>query len=527
MLEKNKKFLRVSAIIILISYLSGCIKVGPNFRSPCPPHTNGYTETPLPAKTVSTPKAGDAGKAQHFVCNVDIPAGWWYLFHSPEINCLVQMGLANSPTLAAAQAALQQAQENVNVQVGNTLLPAVDFEPYVQRQRQSEATFGNNILIEPTVFNLYNVSVGVSYSPDVFGGAQRQIESLEAQVDYQQFQLLAAYLSLTANIVTTAITTASLEEQIRATQKLIQIEQDQLDILQKQLNLGGIALTNVLTQQTLLNQTRATLPPLQKSLSQALHSLSVLVGASPDQPLPTIDLNKLVLPDCIPISLSSCLVRQRPDIRAAEAQVHYATAQIGVATANLLPQFNITASYGWLALSPPDLFHPDTLFWNIMVQAMQPIFHGGALRAARRASIAAYRQTVAQYAQTVLQAFQNVADSLRAIQMDARTLQADKAAEIAALGSLKLSQQQLNLGGVSYLNLLTAQQNYQQTLLARIQAQAARYADTAALYQALGGGWWNRNCCPDPVNPINESLKRIECHNRYEVHRSWTSNRYN
>lgn len=490
----------IAATILMSACLEGCM-LGPNFHTPAPPKVDSYTETPLPKKTVRTLHTGSAGKPQEYVTGQNIPAYWWYLFHSPEINALIETGLANSPTLAAAEAALRQAQEAVNVEVGNALLPAVDANLGGQRQRFAGASFGNNVA--SSTFNLYNATVAVSYAIDVFGSARRQVESLQAQVDYQQFQLIAAYLTLTSNIVTTALTVAQYEEQIKATEALIKDEEEQLKILQQQFNLGGVAETNVLTQQTLVEQSRATLPPLQKSLSQSLHSLSVLVGAFPNGPLPKINLEKIELPPQIPVSLPSHLVRQRPDIRASEALLHAASAQVGVATANLFPQFNLTGNFGWQGGVPSTLFLPGNKIWTYAGQIAQPIFHGGALRAARRESIAAYDQTAAQYRQTLLQAFQNVADSLRAIETDARTFKAQRAAEIAAYRSLKLIQDQYDLGGVNYLNLLTAQQQYQQTRINRIQAQAQRYTDTVALFQSLGGGWWNRKLtiCHDPVNP--------------------------
>lgn len=479
-------------IAFLCATLSGCM-VGPNFRSPASPHVERYTEVPLPAKTVSIKGKGKAGKAQTFVNGKDISADWWRLFHSREINDLIETGLANSPNLAAAYAALRVAQENFNAQVGSSMLPAFTGQLGAQRQLQSGSSFGNDI--PSTLFNLFNANVNVAYTLDIFGGARRQIEALAAQVDYQQFQLIAAYLTLTSNIVTTAVTVASLQAQIDATHALIRAQQGQLKILQDQLRLGGVAATNVLTQQTLVAQSIATLPPLEKSLSQNRHALSALVGAYPNGLLPTISLNSIILPEKIPVSFPSNIVRQRPDVRASEALLHVASAQIGVATANLFPQITLSGAYGWQAPTPATLFATSTNYWSIATQIAQPIFQGGSLFAKRRAAIASYEQAFAQYRQIVLQAFQNVADSLRAIETDARTFKAQKAAETAAHNALVLSQQQYRLGGVSYLALLNAQQQYQQTVIARIQAQAARYTDTAALFQSLGGGWWNKTWC--------------------------------
>jgi NodT family efflux transporter outer membrane factor (OMF) lipoprotein len=330
---------------------------------------------------------------------------------------------------------------------------------------------------------------------DVFGGARRQIEGSRAQVDYQQFQLIAAYLTLTSNIVTTAVTAASLREQIEATHELIRAQSSQLNILEKQFQLGGISRETVLTQQTLVNQTRATLPPLEKNLSQSLHALSVLVGRFPNCKLPVIKLNDLHLPTFIPVSLPSYLVRQRPDIRASEALLHAASANIGVATANLFPQVTITGNTGWESAVLSTLFSPNSKVWSMMVAITQPIFRGGALLAQRRGAIASYYQARENYRQTVLQGFQNVADTLRALEADARTLRAQKRAELSAQANLDLAQLQYKLGGSSYLSLLNAQQQYQTVRLSVIQAKALRYNDTAALFQALGGGWWNKPWC--------------------------------
>lgn len=472
--------------------LSACM-VGPNFHSPLSPQVKRYTEVPLPKKTVSTKAAGDAGKTQYFVTARNIPTQWWHLFHSKAINQLVQRGIANSPTLAAAYSALKAAQENFNAQVGSTMLPAFSAQLGGQRQLFSGATLGGDI--PNTIFNLFNATVNASYTLDVFGGLRRQIEVYGAQVDYQQFELIAAYLTLTSNIATTAITIASLQAQIKATHSLIASQQDQLRIIKDQYRFGAVSQENVLTQQTLVAQTLATLPPLEKSLSFNRHALSTLVGAYPDEPLPEVNLDELVLPTHLPVTLPSALVRQRPDVRASEALLHAASAQIGVATANLFPQFTITAAYGWQALSPQSLFTTSSNAWNWGMQITQPIFQGNALFARRRAAIATFNQALAQYKQTVLQGFQNVADSLRAIELDAKSLQANKNAELSAKSSLNLAQQQYKLGGASYLSLLTAQQQYQQTLLVRIQSQAARYTDTVALFQSLGGGWWNKPWC--------------------------------
>ena len=484
--------LRINTCIIVLfsGILSGC-KVGPNFRTPPPPPVKQYTESPLPKKTAQSQSEG--GNAQFFLTNKDISQAWWELFHSESINQLIKTGLANNPTLAATKAALVQAQEQVNVALGNTMLPTYKTVDSAQRQRYSSENIGGGR--DPSTFSLFYPSITVSYNLDVFGGARREIESLRAQVDYQQFELIAAYLTLTSNIITTAVTVASYQAQIEATSELIKIEQHIYRILNKQYKLGGVSDADVLTQQTTLEQTKAILPELEKKLSLTKHALSTLIGAFPEQPLPSINLNHINLPTNIPVSLPSNLVQQRPDIRAAEALVHSACAQIGVATANLLPQLNISGNYGWLNNRLQNLFMPQNIVWETMNKVTQPLFQGGALFANRRAMIAAYQQADAQYRQTVLQAFQNVADSLRALESDASALQAEELAEKAAESALKLTFSQYRLGASNYINLLNAQHQYQQTRINRIQAQAARLTDTVALFQSLGGGWWKQPWC--------------------------------
>ncbi len=491
----NRLFIECQRIVILASsctVISGCM-VGPNFHSPAKPNVQSYTETRMPAKTVHTISAGKAGVAQTFINGQDIPAEWWHLFQSRELNNLITRGIANNPNLAASYASLRVAQETLNAQIGNSLFPAFNAGFSGERERFSGASQGINS--SSSIFNLFNASVNVSYALDIFGGQRRQIEALRAQVDYQQFELIAAYLALTANIVTTAVSAASFQEQIQATHELITAQEKQLSILEKQYKLGGVSQENVLTQQTLVDQTRATLPPLEKNLSVTRHALSVLVGTYPNGPLPVIKLNDLTLPEKLPVSLPSNLVRQRPDVRASEALLHAASASIGVATANLFPQLNITGNYGWQSQVLNKLFGPTTNVWAITGGLTQPVFHGGALLAQQREAVDAYQQACAQYRQVVLQAFQNVADTLRALETDARTLKAQKRAEIAARDNLDLTQRQYNLGGASYLSLLNAQQQYETQRIAVIQARAARYSDTAALFQSLGGGWWNKPWC--------------------------------
>lgn len=466
--------------------------VGPDFERPCPPDTETYTESKLPSKTVSSPVK--QGKAQTFAFANEVSGEWWTLFRSPELNSLIEAGIANSPNLEAAAASLCQSQEIMKAYVGSALFPAVDGQLGGQRQKINEASIGAPN-IPPQIFNLYNASINVSYTLDFFGGARRKVESLCAGVEYQSFLLEAAYLTLTANIVTTAITEASLRGQIQATNELIDLNQQGLNLIKQQFELGAVSKAAVLAQETQLEQVKATLPDLEKNLAITRHSLAILIGSFPsDNCLPNFYLNKMQLPTELPVSLPSQLVQQRPDIRAAEALLHQASAEVGVSTANLYPNITLTGSYGYSSEKLSDMFKNISNVWNYGGQLLQPIFHGGSLRANRRASIDAFDQALAKYKQAVLVGFKNVADSLRALEMDAKTLKAQTLAEKAAADSLKLVQQQFKLGSVNYLALLDAERQYQLVRINRIKAQAARLNDTAALFQAMGGGWWNREC---------------------------------
>lgn len=461
--------------------------VGPNFVQPEAPTASRYTETPMPEQTVLVPGVG--GAVQHLLPGRDLPAQWWTLFHSEALDGLIRKALADSPNLAAAEATLREARENLAAQRGALLFPQADLAVGATREKITGVELGEPGL-GAEIFNLYNATVNVSYMLDLFGGNRRELEALQSLVDYQSYQLEGAHLALTSNIVTTAVSEASLRAQILATQEIIGAEQRQLDLVQRQYELGAIPRLGVLLLRAQLDQTRATLPPLERNLAQARHALAVLSGHLPSEAnLPEFNLERLVLPEQLPVSLPSQLARQRPDVRAAEALLHQASAQVGVATADLYPKVNLTAAFGFDA-SEVSRFFAGPAVWSIAAGLAQPLFHGGELEAKRRAAIAAYDQAQAQYRQTVLVAFQNVADALRALEADARALSAQSDAEISAREEVNLTQQQYQLGGATALSLLIAQQQYQQARLALATAQGTRYADTAALFQALGGGWW-------------------------------------
>jgi len=415
---------------------------------------------------------------------------WWALYHSNALSALVETALKANPSLAAGQTALRKAQESVTAERG-ALLPSVSGSLQAQRERANGAIVGSP---EPaSLYNLYNASVSVSYTPDLFGGTRRQIESLEAQADYQRFALAATYLSLTTNVVTAAIQEASILDQIAATNDVVTAEKAELDVVRRQFDLGGAARSDILAQEATLAQTQATLPPLRLQLAQTRLQIANYLGKLPNEAGDsTIRLGDLRLPEELPVSLPSNLVEQRPDIREAEAELHQAAAQVGIATAAMLPQFKLTAAYGNEALDIGSLANPANVAWNIGAGLTQPLFDGGTLLHEKRSAEAGYEQSASLYRATVLTGFQNVANALEALQWDAETLRAQLAAEQSAADSYALAQRQYELGAINYLTLLNAQRTVQQTKISLVQAEASRFADTAALFQALGGGWWDR-----------------------------------
>jgi NodT family efflux transporter outer membrane factor (OMF) lipoprotein len=486
---------------LLCAGLAACA-VGPDYHQPAAPAVSGYTTTALPAAT-----AVAGGVSQQFVSGQDISADWWTLFGSPELNDLINAALQNNPTLVAAQNTLLEAEENVRAEQG-AFFPGISGSLQYERQKPSSAELAtaggsltNNASVNIPPFNLYNASVSVSYSPDVFGLVRRQVEGLAAQADYQRYELEAAYLTLTSNIVTAAVAEASLNAQIAATRQIIAIDQHQLNILNQQFSFGGVAMADVLSEQAALASAEANLPPLEALLAQERNQLADYVGVFPANfHYDDFTLESLNLPSTVPESLPSALVNQRPDIQAAAAQLHEASANVGVATANMLPQITLSANVGQEALEAGSLFTPDNLLWSLVAGVTQPIFEGGTLSAKRKASIAALQASGAQYQVTVLAAFQNVANALQALQYDADTLAADQVAEQASARSLKVIQSQVQLGGQPFTAVLTAQSTYQTAIIARVKAQASRLSDSAALYQALGGGWWHRD---DPGKAAN------------------------
>jgi NodT family efflux transporter outer membrane factor (OMF) lipoprotein len=473
--------------------------VGPNFKTPEAPKVTGYlpegSQTPVAGGAVksTTGEAGSEAEAQRYVTGMDIPGQWWALFHSQALDALVQQALKSNPTLQGAQAALRQANEEVAAQRG-TYFPAVQADYAFSRQRNPTGTLQPTLNSGMPLFNLHTAQVSVSYLFDVFGANRRQVESLQALADSQHYQLEAAYLTLTSNVVTAAIEEASLRAQIAATLEIARSEREAAQILRHQYEIGSIALTDVMAQDAALATLEATLPALEKQLAQQRHLLTALAGRFPsDEPAQKFELSDLELPRELPVGVPAALVRQRPDVLSAEAQLHSASAELGVATANLLPQITLTATLGGTSTVFDQLFAGGNTFWSAGASLTQTLFSGGTLIHRRRAAEAALDQAGAQYRSVVLTAFQNVADTLTALQLDGEAVSASLRAQQAAADSLKATRRNVELGSLSYLALLNAEQTYSQAVLGLAQARANRFSDTAALYQALGGGWWNRD----------------------------------
>jgi NodT family efflux transporter outer membrane factor (OMF) lipoprotein len=473
------------------AWLAACA-VGPNFKAPEAPHNAGFAPAgQVPAAT--TASASPGGEAQRFVDGMDIPGQWWTLFRSPALNALIERALANSPTLQAAQAALRQANEIAAAQRGS-YYPSVSGAVGSQRQKASGAALGVPGFPSSYFYNLQTASVNVSYTLDAFGGTRRQVEALQAQAEYQRFALEASYLTLTSNIVAAAINEASLRAQIEATDDIARSQQRQLDITGARFKAGGTSRADVLQQQAALQGTLAALPTLRSQLAQQRNELAALVGAFPSENLGAdFTLDSLAIPQDVPVSLPSKFVEQRPDVREYSALLHQATAQIGVATANMLPQITLTGSFGQEASTWSNIFSPGSNVFSLIGSLTQPIFKGGQLLHQRRAAVAAAQEAAANYQATVITAFQNVSDTLYALEGDADALAAQTIAERTAADSLGLVQAQYKNGGASFVQVLTAEQTQQNAAVALVKARAQRFADTAALFQALGGGWWNRS----------------------------------
>ena len=473
-----------AAALALICVLSGCA-VGPNFRQPQAPAVTHYAAGSDPRQTVAA-----QGTAQRFTPGEKVTADWWRLFNSAQLDAVIDEALAANPGFEAAQASLHQSENTLRSGYG-IFYPQIDAHAAATRQRFSPLTFGQSSA--SSIFNLFTLSASVSYALDLFGGERRMIEGLHAQVDVQRATEQATYLTLLANVVNTVIARAAYQAEIDATNELIGLQREQVRLAQVQVGAGTAAYSSVLALQSQLASVEATVPQLEQKLAQSDDLLSTLVGKVPAEwSAPAVHLADLRLPDDLPVSLPSELVRQRPDILAAEATAHAASANVGVATAALLPAITLSGTYSASGTTTQTLTSPTGRAWQMGASLTQPLFEGGTLWYRRKAAIDSYQQAMALYRQVVLGAFAQVADTLQALQHDAEALRAQDEALRTAREALRLIQINYEAGLNGYLDVLVADAQYHQALINDLQATAVRYQDTVALYVALGGGGWSQ-----------------------------------
>lgn len=475
--------------------LAAACTMGPDFQAPDPPSAGRYTTGPQPASTI----AAD-GVAQRFVDTRDLPADWWTLYASPKLDALVRAALDASPTLPQARARLAQAQEDLNARTSSVQLPAVDGSLGLSRNQIDPAAMGFPEAPKTGPFTLYHVGLDVSYTIDAFGGARRELESLDAVVETRRHELDAAQLALTANVVTAAIRSARLRDQVASTRSILDAQSRLLAIAEQRHALGAVSAVEVANQRALVAQTRATIPPLERDLAQAVHALAVYTGATPgDATVPAITLADLSLPRDVPLVVPAELVRRRPDIRASEATLHRASAKIGVAEANLYPRLTLSGGISSDRTRIEDVLGNGINVWNIGIALVQPLLRQSELKARQREAVAAYDEALAAYRESVLTGVANVADALRALEEDAHALAARSEQAREASRAVEITRERYRLGGVSQIELLDAERQRLQAELDRAQAAASRLADTAALFQAMGGGWW---AAPDAAAPV-------------------------
>jgi NodT family efflux transporter outer membrane factor (OMF) lipoprotein len=466
------------------SCLIGGCAVGPNFQRPSAPAVTRYSNAADPTVTESV-----HGTAQRFEPGAAIVADWWQLFGSQQLDAVIREALAHNPGLDAAQSNLRASQHNLRSGYG-IFYPSIDAGAGASRQRYSAVNVGENL--PSTVFNVFTLSSSVSYALDVFGAQRRLVEGLRAQVDVAHATEHATYLALVANIVNTVVAAAAYRTEIEATAQLIELQKEQVAIATAQVEAGTVPFSNVLSLESQLASYEATIPQLQQKLAQSDDLLAALAGHTPAEwQAPPVLLTDLTLPDALPVSLPSELVRQRPDILAAEATAHAASANIGIATAALLPSITLSGGFEAATNSTSRLFPANGKAWSVAGDATAPLFEGGTLWFKRKAAIDDYHAAMALYRQTVLGAFEQVADTLRGLDHDASILSAEDNALSTAGEASHLVHANYEAGIATYLDVLNADMQYRQAKIADLQAIAVRYQDTVALIAALGGGWWN------------------------------------
>jgi NodT family efflux transporter outer membrane factor (OMF) lipoprotein len=483
---------RGSACLLAILAMLGACAVGPDFHRPAPPDADRYTVEAMPQATVAADN-----QTQRFTPGAALAADWWRLFQSAQLDAVVRQALANNPTLQAAEASLRQSQHQLRAGYG-VFFPQAAAELDATRERVVPLQEG--LQAPAHVFNLVTLSGTISYALDIFGGERRTVEGLKAQVDYQRYTSQAAYLTLSANVVNAIIARAAYVAEVRATEQLIELQQQQLKSTDVEVRAGTAPYSDVLSLRSLIAANQATLAPLKQQISHTEDLLATLEGVVPPKAtLPDIELSGLSLPADLPVSLPSDLARQRPDILSSEAQLHAASANIGIATAAMFPSVSLSGTYGGAASSFGNLSAASNRFWSIGPSAAIPVFQGGKLWYGRKAAIDAYQVAQATYRQTVLDAFAQVADSLKALEHDSQALQAQVDAQRAAEEALGLLQVSYRAGLVAYLNVWAADVQFHEATIGYLQAVAQRYQDTVALFAALGGGWWN---APRPIDPL-------------------------
>jgi NodT family efflux transporter outer membrane factor (OMF) lipoprotein len=457
------------------------------YTPPAAPTDTGYSKDGVPA----VPPVNGAGTEQHFALGRDISSEWWKLFHSAPLDDVLGQAVAGNRTLAAANASLAQAHEAVAV-AASGYYPHLDFGASAERERNNFKAVGLTGF-PPKEFNVYSLGPTASYSFSLGGLTPRRVEQAVALEQSQNYQLQAAYLTLTGSAVTEAITIASIRAQIKAVEDILTDDGDNLRLVRDQLSAGAASDLDVETATSQLAVDRTLLPPLRQQLDAAQHALTVLVGKTPSgwSP-PDFDLDQLVLPEELPVSLPSALARQRPDILVAEAQLHAASAAVGVATAGLYPNITLSADLLQQFLKPDTIFDPASNIWGVGASLAAPVFHGGELQAQKRGAEDAYQVALADYEQTVLDSFRQVADLLAGLSHDAELLGAEQAAYQSAAAALRLTRTSYTLGNSTLLQVLDAQRIFQQARIGLARAQAQRYLDTAQLFVAMGGGWWDR-----------------------------------
>ncbi|KHK58285.1 RND transporter [Ralstonia sp. A12] len=475
-----KAVCRAACLAAIVLAAGGCA-VGPDFREPAAPNVDRYLHDGDPAGSILVD-----GVAQKFTA-APVSSNWWHAFGSPTLDNVMESAITANPTLQQAEANLRAAQDLLRAGAG-VFYPQVTASADVSRQAVVPARLGQ--MGAPSLFTLWTLGPSISYALDIFGGSRRTVESLAAQAEGQRYAVAAAYLTLTGNLVNAVIARAAYTAQIDTTRSLIAVVHEQVDIAHAQVDAGVMAHSSELSLITQLAALEASLPPLEQKRDQAAHLEAVLMGRFPAQAeTKNVGLSSLGLPADLPSLVPSELVRQRPDVLAAQARLHQATADVGVATAAMLPSLTLSADYARMGNRSADLFGAQAGAWSIGASLFAPLFEGGTLYYRRGAAKQALQAADADYRQVVLASFQQVADVLRALEHDAIQLDAQLREQAAASAALDEINAGYRAGVASYLQVLSADLQYQQAVLGTVQVRAQRLQDTVALFLALGGGW--------------------------------------